>query len=323
MAQGFGYEAFVGVGRESTWGTRVAPTVFQRIKEESMKLNQSQVTVPTLGHVSAFRSLPSRRFVDGGFKFDAGFNGMLGLLLADALGASSSVDAQVAATSAYTHTMTAKNDTPVGLSVQCSRDAAAIGTAYDYEGCIVESLTLRQGNEAFLECDVTFQGQEETKQTEATESFASFYGIDYTMFSLTLGGVAQNVKEFEVTISNTLATDRGLLGSRLRPEIGRSGLREVSGSMLVEFDAVTEYDLYRDLTESAIVATWAAPASSIESGQAYDLAITMSQSYVEGPDIGVKDHGPLMLPLDFKAISTVAGNDDISLILKNTDTAII
>jgi hypothetical protein len=288
-----------------------------------MKLNQSRIAMPTLGEVSASRSLDSRRFVDGGFKFDAGFNGMLGLLLADALGASSSVDAQVSATSAYTHTMTAKNDMPVGLSVQCSRDAAAISTAYDYEGCMVESITLRQGNEAFLECEVAFQGEEETKQSEATESFSTFYGIDYTMFSLTLGGVTQQIKEFEVTINNTLATDRGLLGSRLRPEIGRGGIREVTGSMLVEFDAVTEYDLYRDLTESAIVATWAAPANSIESGQAYDLAITMSQCYVEGPDIGVKDHGPLMLPLAFKALSTSSGNDDISLILKNTDTAII
>lgn len=287
-----------------------------------MKLNQSKLALPVLGLTSMYRNVSSRRFVDGGFKFFSGFNGMLGVLLNDAIGDASS--AQVDASSAYDHTYTPDDTLPVGLSVQCSRDAANIGTAYDYEGCQIESLTLRQSNEAPLEVEVAFQGEEETKQSEASESFATMYQIDYSMLAVTLGGVTQNIKEFELTIANALATDRGLLGSRLRPGLDRSGPREITGSMLLELDAVTEYDLYRDLTQSAIVATWSAPANAIESGYTYDLAITMSQCFLEGsPDIGPKDGGPLMLPVDFRAFATTAGNDEISVVLRNTDTSII
>jgi len=323
MAQGYGHKGWIGVGRETTWGTRVAPTVFERPIEESMKLNQSQLPLPSLGTAGQYRSVASRRFVDGGFKFYAGFNGMIGVLLNDAIGDASS--AQVDASSAYDHTINPDSDLPVGLSIQCSRDAANIGTAYDYEGCQIESLTLRQSNEAPLEVEVAFQGEEETKQSEATESFATLYQIDYSMLTVQVNSVAQNVKEFEVTIANNLATDRGNLGSRLRPGIGRgSGPREVSGSMLIEFDDVTEYDLFRDLTEVPIVATWAAPANAIESGYTYNLAITMSQCYLEGPpDIGMKDGGPLMLPVDFRAFCTTADNDEITAVLRNTDTSII
>jgi len=323
MAQGYGHNGWVGVGRETTWGTRVAPTVFERPIEESMKLNQSKMPLASLGTVGQYRNVSSRRFVDGGFKFYSGFNGMLGVLLNDAIGDASS--AQVDASSAYDHTITPDSALPVGLSVQVSRDAGNISTAYDYEGCQIESLTLRQSNEAPLEVEVAFQGEEETKQSEASESFATLYQADYSMLTVNVNSVAQNIKEFELTISNSLATDRGNLGSRLRPGLGRgSGNREITGSMLIEFDDVTEYDLFRDLTEIPIVATWAAPANSIESGYAYNLAITMSQCYLEGPpDIGMKDNGPLMLPVDFRAFATTADNDEISVVLRNTDTAII
>ena len=288
-----------------------------------MKLNQSMIPVSTLGTVSNYRKVASRRFVDGGFKFPSGFNGALAVLLKDVIGSVNS--AQVAATSAYTHTYTPANALPVGLTVQASRDAANIGTAYDYTGCQIESVTLRQSNESPLEVEVAFQGKEEEKVAEASESFSTLYQIDYSMLAVTIGGTAQLVRDFEVTIANTLATDRNNLGSRFRVGIGRgAGPREITGSMTIEFDAVTEYDLFRDQTESAIVATWASPASSIESGQAYDLAITMTQSYLEGPpDIGMKDNGPLMLPFDFKAFATSSLNDEISVVLKNTDTSVI
>lgn len=324
MAQGFGHNGWVGVGRETTWGTRVAPTVFQRVTEESMKLNQSMTPLPVLGMTSAFRKVNSRRFIDGGFKFLGGYNGMLGVLLKDAIGSVSS--SQVAATSAYDHTFTPANALPVGLSVQVSRDAGNIGTAYDYEGCMVESLTLRQGNESAMEIEVAFQGEDESKQSEATDSFATLYQIQYDQMNvMTVNGVTQNIREFELTISNDLATDRGNLGSRLRNGIGRGGgPREITGSMLIEFDAATEYDLFRDLTEHEIVMGWTGAADAIESGYTYDLDITMSQCYLEGPpDIGMKDGGPLMLPVDFRAFATTAGNDEISVVLRNTDTSII
>lgn len=323
MAQGYGHNGWVGVGRETVWGTRVAPTVFERPTEESMKLNQSKLGLPVLGLTSMYRNVSSRRFVDGGFKFFAGFNGMLPVLLKDAIGSVAS--AQDSGTAAYDHDYTLVNALPVGLSVQCSRDAANIGTAYDYEGCQIESLTLRQGNEAPLEVEVAFQGEEETKQSEATESFATLYQIDYSMLTVQVNSVAQNVREAELTIANDLATDRNNLGSRLRAGLGRgAGPREITGSLLIEFDAVTEYDLFRDLTEVGIQLTWDAPANSITTGKAYQLDITMSQCYIEGPpDIGMKDGGPLMLPIEFRAFATTAGNDELVAAIKNTDTSII
>jgi hypothetical protein len=72
------------------------------------------------------------------------------------------------------------------------------------------------------------------------------------------------------------------------------------------------------------VAAWAAPASSIESGYNYDLTMTMPTCQIEGPpEIGMKDNGMLLLPFDFMAFATAADNDEMSAVLRNTDTAVI
>lgn len=321
MARGLGHASFIGFGLETTYGTAVSRTLFLRFLEENLSLKQAYVNKPTLGYTSQVqgRRTKGKASVDGSFRFQFGFNGAE-TLLKNALGAVATTNP---GTLAYQHTFTPADSLPVGLTFEVSRDAANIGTAYAYDGCKIERLTLRQEMEDILACEVAIQGQDETKVSASSPSYPTFAGVEHHMLTTcTIDGNTVKARNVEVNIENAFDTDNYNLGSRSRTQLHRNGTRRVSGKMEIEFDGATQYDHFRDMDEVATVIGWNGGTDSIESGQDYTLTITMSRTTYGVADIGTPDAGPLWLPVEFDAWATSAGNNEISLVLKNTTTSV-
>lgn len=316
MATGFGYDAWIGFGEESTWGTRAAPTKFIRILDESFKLNNSFIPKPSLGFAShqAARGTLSKKTADGGFSSHFGYSGFE-TLMKHAMG---SVITTNPSGTAYLHTYALASALPTGLTAHVNRAAAAVGTANEYEGSQIEKITFTQEPEEILKVSIEMQSQDEADIAVASPTFPTFVAADWDDFVLTLDTVATTVTSFELTIENTLATDRHQLGSRLRRGLGRSGPRKVTGKFVTEYEDQVIVDLHQAQTGAfGMDATWTGPV--ITGAHNYTLGIT-GNIRLTSVERSVTEAGVIQLTAEFEALAGATGNDEIAATIKNTVT---
>jgi tail tube protein len=308
MAQGFGYDSWIGHKTESTWGTRVVSDKFLRITEENFKLDQSRIAKPSLGSVSQNRSVKSKRSVSGGFTAQVGFNG-IETILKHAFGSvfTTTVEASVA----FEHAFTLTNALPVGLTFHVNRDAANIGTAYEYEGCMIDKLTIKQELEDILMLSAECQGEDEATQTViGGPTFPTFVACDWEMLTVQVAGNTVKASALELTIENSLAGDRFQLGSRLRKGLGRAGHRKITAKISTELESTTEYALFNSLTNGTANFVW--QGGILGSGSSYLLEFQLGAATIHVTR-NVSDAGPIKAEIELEAFSTTdAGNNEFT-----------
>lgn len=322
MSQAFGYNAFIGYGRETTWGTPVAATIFNEFLDESIKLDQKRNYKPTLGSVSQRYSVRGKRKGGGSVKMPMIYQGCE-TLFKDALG---SVVSALTDVTAYTHTFSLAAALNTGLTFVVNRDAGAIGgsSCFQYAGCQIAKLAIAQNQENFAELSVDIEAQDELLIAKPTPTFPTFKGVDWEMLStFTIGGTPIPVKTFEIAIENPLSTDRYKLGSNLRMGLGRGGVRKVSGKLSLEFQDLALYTFFRSLgTAGALVATFTGgliPGSSTP----YTFQVNAPTVILQGATPPVKDAGPIILDMPFECdASAGADNSEVSVVIKNALTSV-
>lgn len=318
MPQAFGHNAWIGFGSESTYGTRVAPTLFLEILSENFKREKTFISKPALRSASQKNKVRSKRNVTGGFKFQFSWEGAAATLLRHALGTVNTTGA-----GPFTHTITPAGNLPTGLTFHVNRDADNLGgsNAWEYEGCNIQKITLSQEIEDFLNCEVEVLGEDSRNLAKATPSFTAFDGIDWEQLTVARIDVAgtpinPNVKSLELMIENSLAEDRYKLGSDLRTGLGRSAHRKITGSFELELDTTGKaaYDKYRDLVDEDLQIKWVNGAKS--------LTIDMPKCSFDGGDPETGGPGQYYVTLNFTAYANAADNDEISIVLVNSTSAI-
>ena len=309
MATGFGQNGWIGIGEESTFGTGVSATRYLEVMEESISGKHSLISKPAIRSNSQKNRVKSKKNVEGSFKMQVPYVGME-LLFKHALGSAG----VVSGTNPYTRTFSLASGLPTGLTVLVNRDAANVGTGsmFRYLGCQIDKLTLTQGTEDFLMAEVSILGRDWDLQNIATPTFATFTGVDWEQLTVAeINGIQMNVEDVEITIENALASDRYILGSRVRKGLGRSGPRKVSGKFTVEFESLDEYNNYLTLDDCDLSLVWTLGSSN-------QLTITLPKVNLTGEDPQIKDAGPIKLPVAFEAYQNSASDDEITIVLKNT-----
>jgi len=312
MATGFGTNVIFGFGEESTYGTPVASSKYLEIMEEAVKGEQSWISKPTLRSPSQNQRVQSKKSVAGNIKMNMGYEGFE-RLLKHALGANATSGA-----GPYTHTLTLATALPTGLTLHISRDAAAVGvgSAFEYDGCQITKMTLTQSIEDLLMVDFEFIGQDFRNVNIDTPTYPTFYQIDWSQFSLTWNASAISVRSFEVSLDNTLADDRFVLGSRTRVGLGRSGPRKVTGKFEMEFDSLTMYAAFRDQsTTAALQATW---VNGLSGSNAKALTVVIPKALLQAGEPSVSDAGPIVVTYEFEGFQDAAANDEIGIGVVNS-----
>jgi len=319
MAQAFGYDTDFGYAEEVTFGTRVAPTNFNEITTESMQLTQRALGKTVLNSAAENSYVLSKRAVAGTIEACVPYQGMEILFKHLTGGTPSSV--QQGSTSVYKHTFVLADNMLTGLSLYLGRDADAITTAYAYTGCQIAALTLTQDVESQLMASWEFIGKDETKVSAASPTFPAANAIDWTQVSTaTFGGASVDAMVTEFKISNPLAEDRYKLGDRTRKNLGRSDSRKIEGKVTLEFDSVTEYDLFRDSTETAIILEWVGAIA--DAGEAYKFKITVPRAVFSGTTPNAGDSGPLSMDMTFNGFTGTSAEDAITVEINNLLTSI-
>lgn len=318
MATAFGTNAWMGFAEESTFRTPVAATKWLNIVEEALKGEHSFISKPTLASPSASQRTRSKKNVSGTVKANLGYEGFE-RIFKHAMGA-------VATTGAgpYSHAFSLATALPTGLTVEINRDAAAIGgsSSFQYAGCQIDSLTIRQDVEAIAEIEVSFLGSDFANIAVSTPTFPTFYQVDWENVALfTFGGAVIKARNFEFTIGNALADDRYILGARTRIGLGRSGPREVTGKFEAEFDSLATYALYRDLSvgPNVLQVIW---SNGLSGADAKSITLIAPSCLMTAGEPSVSDAGPVYVTYEFQAYQLSTANDEVTIVISNSLSSI-
>lgn len=329
MPHGSGLDAQLGIGNETTYGTRVAPATFLPFESESLALTQeyianqplmSGVMVQPQGyHVSSTRS------VEGSVEMllhDRGMGKIMNLLTGDSV---TSVTPS-GATNARTQTFPIGLTSPVGKSVslQVGRpDVTGTVRPFDYVGCKVTEATISVEAGAAATLSLSVDGRDEkTDQTLGTPTYsASARPYGFKNWSITIGGsAAANVRSLTITIPLNMATDRYNLGnSGIKDEPLLNAQSEIAVSATLEFASLADHTRFRNESIVALVAT--AQNDLIEGSRYYQTEITVpaakqisSNPVVAGPDLVTSD-------VEFRALWN-GTNAPLTIVNQNTDTSL-
>lgn len=214
----------------------------------------------------------------------------------------------------YTHTYTPGDLTGQSLTVQVGRPATS-GTIhpFTYAGCKVTDWALKCSVGELATFDLSILGMSETTgEALATASYDSTWSpFTFVEGSVTVGGSAvASVKSVDLSGKNAVA-GRVRVGSADQLEALEAGLRDYSGTIVTDFDALTHYALYTAGTETAIVLAFVNGADT--------LTFTLNAQFTgETPNVGGFDLLEQALP--FRCVSSVDDATAITAVLVNTET---
>ncbi len=259
----------IGYSPEVTYKTFVAPARWVEFTEESLQWEKNIVQGAGL-RVGARVPRAGRRFVptaagSGDFTVELAAKGM-GSLWKAALGSSTSTI--VGATTAYqqNHTL---GDAPDSLTVQKGVvNAAGTVDAFTFLGCMVNSCSIDIPNGEIATATFSLDaGDITTAQAYVTPSYpaAPLNLFSFKDASISLGGtltmptttalasmaapVAASVRSFNVEINNNLQNERYNFGGGGRKSKPLVGMREITGSMTLEYDGTTFRDAFLNDTD--------------------------------------------------------------------------
>lgn len=257
-------DASVGIGVEGTYRTFATPTRWFEFLSESLNWEKNIVNSAGL-RVGSRVSRSSRRAVtsaagSGDLELEVATKG-LGLLLQAALGTATST--VVGATTAYQQNFTL-GDNPNSLTIQkgIPRADNSQVDAFTFTGCMVNTLSLEVENDEIAKWTCEFDiGDVTTGQAYVAPSYPTGANVlAFKELAVSMGGtltaagatslasmtgaLGAKVRSFSVEINNNLTTDRMNAGNGGRKDKPTVGIREITGSVELEYNEATWRDRF-------------------------------------------------------------------------------
>lgn len=332
MAVGSGLGGQLGIAKETTYGTRVAPTTFLEIQSESLEYTYE---VYEGGGLAAGRLTrpESRRVkttinVEGGIELEV-TNKNFGKLLENLLG-TTVTPVQQGVTTAYLQTHTLGDNIGKALTVQ-------VGVP-QLDGTVrVEEFTGAKVASAEFSCEVggglmsTFNIDGRNFDTTQTLAVASYplavapfhFGQMTTKIGTTVAGAASadGVRDTSVSVERAMNTDRhyaGAAGLKAQPIL--NDYQQVTGSFGVDFMDKTVF-MDRFVNNTTFALSWEFVGDLIEAGHNYEFKVQIPAAKLTG-ELPKLD-GPDVVTGSFPFTAYSNGTDPIVTILyKSTDATL-
>jgi hypothetical protein len=325
MAIGAGIGAQLGVKTETTYNTAVTVDRFYEFNSEN--LNYNKKTVVGMG-LRAGGLLPrsQRRVVTtsdvtGDIELDLPTRG-LGMLLSYATGTVASP--ALVTTGVYTQTFTLAD--VYGKSFTAQVGVPQYGgtvTAKTVSGCKISGFELSVANGDIAKGKFSVDAASFTTSTSlATASYPLNGSVfHFAQGAVTLDGTSiANIRDFTVTVGNTLKTDRFNLGaSGIKAEQILNGFRTVSGTMTAEFTDTTLLTKFLADTTAAIVVTLT--GATISGSYTDKLTITIPACKFNADTPNVAGPGTVELAMSFDAYDD-GTNAPLTIVFQTSESAL-
>lgn len=294
-----GNNTTLGFGVEASWGTAATISKHIPIISESLKRSQGEIYDPSLrGSRSRYSTdrKPGIIEIAGDFQTAGYISGLEPLFLA-AFGKVVTATALEGATIAKKHTFTLDENLK-SMSIEKRIGA----TFFKYTGLMISQLRCSAEAGRALQFTWSVIGKDEANaETGATVSYPAANSYFYCkQASLTIDGTPVSVPRVEWTLDNALHNRGPALGSLVTRGI-KPGLRNVTGTVVADFDDATQYNKFVEGTPAALVLAYE-DDSTIEtiSGTAIKAKLTVTLPTVfytgETPTTSGPDEIPQNLP---------------------------
>lgn len=306
-----GIQGYIGIGKETDWGTAVASSTFvsatESISEERARLREPM----TFGTRSVLPAVEGRTRVTGGISGIHARPDLLGVFLRAALGAPATTGS-----GPYEHVFTPKTAKHSGLaalppySVTVQRGSLR----HRYPGGQLNTLTLTQAADEALSIDsewifksVADVGSAEQITLETNRRFI------FRDLTVTKGGSPfPFLESLTIAIANNLEAEETLNGTREISSVDFNEKLAITANMTLTFRDATTYADFKAATTSAWEFKWVAP----DSGPELMIAIPKLQIDTWGAPIS----GPGRMTVDVTASAEFDANagHEIEVTLENT-----
>jgi hypothetical protein len=323
---------YIGIGKESTWGTSVARTDFIELRESDLSHR------PLYGFAGGFRSASRLRrfkikdFAEGALSADLLYDG-LEKFFENVFGAASGATTGSAATG-YTHTFDGKDAIPSGLTVEVDKDQGVYITKGAELSRMRIALDARSDKPSLVEFG-----------TVAREQIISGAGADAPSASVVYpspifpvlpneaavvfagGDVTAKVNSLELILDNQYDNDRRSLGSTNILQPTRTGPRIAQASLVAEFHADADFV---DKAKTGLLTSIVLTCTSVDDipgatpGTKHTLIVTLDDCFVMAAPVPVTGFGRLMHTVTIEAIEDTAVSPltAFRLAVKNASSAI-
>jgi len=335
--------SYLGVGRETAWGTRVSGSDALCFLSNNLTTKKEGKLLEEIvrNRSRAYRERISiSKIIDGdvGFYYRARSEAC-NYILQQAFGGTVS-SAEVSTAVAYLHTIQMgdmTNNAPTstssdlqGLSIAVRKGDSSTGKNFEYVGCRVNELNFAAEIDDALMCTASFVGKDSSVGTADHESTLTF--ADVTPLVFTGGRISvedsigactstayYHVQSVEFGISNNLKSeaDSRRIGSDLL-DVLPAGVATINLSMSLRFDTITSYNNMINATRLACEIEFTGDtltgASSTES-----LKFQFPKIYVNAgadPEIGGPDE-ILKTDLEFHCIADSSAGYALQALLQN------
>jgi hypothetical protein len=289
-----GSNSSVGYGEETVWASGTTSiSEFLPFISESFKLERNVVATDAI-RGSAARSVwrEGAERISGGLDVEIQPTDEIGTLLVHTLGRNTSAGPS-GTDNYYVHDIYPSGSLPAGLKFEINRD----GKYFRYKGCKVNELSLECAVGDPLTASFSFLGYNEEYSAVGTTAtgISTLNPLTFDEGVLTIDGTATEVQGFSLAINNNLKDDKGQLGSRFRAGIPRSGFRDVTGTLNMEFDDFTNYRKYVNGTEASLALKFTSDDTILTTDnyalwiECPRIVFTGETPVVDGPDVVYHD----------------------------------
>ena len=283
--------SYLGVAKETTEGTAVAPTAF--IPVSASKLKAVDIVDPLMDQGLRGSINLNYGYIQGRTRSTVDFGGpvfadTLPWSIAGLLGSVSTTGASAP----YTHTISLKNASAVAADTQPT--ALTLTDFYAanvraYAGVSIHDFTLSFSSTGLLDYDAKGTGWASATASTPTPSFSTVTAVPTWQGTVSIGGsTVSNAVEGSITMTRPITPIYGISNTQNPYNIFQGAL-EVKGQIKFVMEADTELTRFLSNTQPAIVLNWAngsgASATQIQATitkGAYTAAvIDRSKDYVE------------------------------------------
>ena len=299
---------YLGVGKQSAWGTSVAPTEWLDPITIDIKTEKEPLQLRTISNRLVQKFLEGKIVVTGDIETPANPEA-IGLLLLATFGNVSST-AQTASTQHVFTPKTKYDEVPPFLTLEIGSDNV-YRRILDVIGA---SLAIEFPPGEIVSCRFSILGSKEESSTEQSPSFPDARPFTANDATVTLGGASAELRALSIEFNNNPSTDHHhVIGSRYltRHELGDL---EVTGSMDLLFDSRDELDRFLNDDETSL--TIDLIGETISGDEKYELKIELPVIIYSAWGAPVNVGEQIIQSIDFVARKPDSG--DIKVTLVNT-----
>ena len=325
MAIGSGIGSQLGIATETTFNNLVTVTRFYEFTSENLNYNKKVAVGMGLragGQLPrSQRRVVTTSDVTGDISLDLPTRG-LGLILSQAMGTSPSPT--TVSTGVYSYTFTLGDVYGKSFTTQVGvPQYGGTVTPKTIGGAKVSSFELAVANAGIATGKFNIDAASITTGVSlATASYSATTNLfNFSQGAITLDGTSiANIRDFQMTVDNTLKGDRYNLGSSgLKAEQLINGFRKISGKLNAEFIDTTLFNKVLTDANAAIVLTFT--GATIASTYKETLTITISAAKFNADTPKVTSPGVIDLAMDFEGYDN--GTDAaLTIVYQTADSAL-